>query len=310
MDYNHFIFGIIVIIIPFLLLVLCYRNYVYHYCQNDIQCLKNKLIYNLHKNKNQEQIEGFFGGIGDWLSGNSSNLPVSSGTINNENLNILEQKINSKSAISKKFPPDDLDDNEFKDADNTDLLKSIGSKPLMKLPDKGDEDQPLPNQDNNKEPEAIFNKLPKIEAKNIPSPKVDIKSVLGSCQFFNDRCPDNYHPLGNFSIEGISGSSILTCGNVQNTKPAKAIAEIRKNSIYEIHITDQGHGFNPEKPPKISIEGGKGHGATAEGIVDDTGFLKQIKVIHPGYNYTETPNVLIDAPFMNSSCHLCCKGDL
>jgi hypothetical protein len=41
--------------------------------------------------------------------------------------------------------------------------------------------------------------------------------------------------------------------------------------------------------------------------IDDDGFLKLIKVINPGYNYSETPNILIDAPYMNSSCHLCCK---
>jgi hypothetical protein len=100
---------------------------------------------------------------------------------------------------------------------------------------------------------------------------------------------------------------MLTCGNVEETKPAHAIAKIKNNSIYDIYITDPGKGFNPDSPPKISIEGTKGHGASAEAVIDDNGELKLIKIINPGYNYTETPNILIDAPYMNSSCHLCCK---
>ena len=174
-----------------------------------------------------------------------------------------------------------------------------------------------PNDENIKNKGAIFSKnnydkkIPIDEKVSKEKIKLEPnkKSLLGSCQFFNDKCPDNYHPLGNFSIQGISSNSILTCGNVQNTKPARAIAQIKNNSIYEIHITDTGHGFNPSSPPKISIEGGKGHGATAEAVIDDDGFLKLIKVINPGYNYSETPNILIDAPFMNSSCHLCCANE-
>ena len=198
--------------------------------------------------------------------------------------------------ISNKFP-ENTDD--FKDSDNNEILQSIGSKPY-KSSEYASVEKPI---------------LPNLPTLTIPTtlptpitPTTDIKSLLGKCQFFNVD-PDKYHQLGNFSIEGIGSSSILTCGNVQNTKPAQAIAQIKNNSIYEIHITDQGHGFLPTSPPKISIEGGKGHGATAEAIIDDDGFLKIIKIINPGYNYTETPNVLISAPYMNSSCHLCCTDE-
>jgi hypothetical protein len=305
MDIKSFSIGIIIIAIPLILIVLWYRYYIYNYCKYDLKCFKNRLLSGSNKNKpnqSEEEIEGFFGGIGNWFSGNSppTNLPVSAGTVGNENLSSLERKINDKMSLSTKFPPSELNGNsdDFKDSDNSDILKSIGSKPYT--------NKPLPT------PDAVFSKNntpPPLSPPPPPpvQPKLDVKSLLGSCQFFNDKCPDNHYALGNFSIEGVGSNSILSCGNVQNTKPAKAVAQIKNNTVYEIHITDPGHGFTPNNVPKVSIEGGKGHGATAEAVIDDDGFLKLIKVINPGYNYSETPNVLIDAPFMNSSCHLCCK---
>jgi hypothetical protein len=351
MEYKNFLFAIFLIIIPLILFVLWYRNYVYNYCNNDIKCLKEKLIFNLDNlndrlkkygnkineenniknNENEENnnndgdnIEGFFGGISNWFSGSSpTNLQVSPGSLPNEDLSLLEKKINDKMKVSNSFPPTDLNGNsdDFKDSDNSEILNSINGnslKPTIQKPPV------LPNKENNNM-NAIFdsNNLKKKSLDNDVKPKKDIitppapiivkkpdlKSILGTCQFFNDKCPDKYHPLGNFSIQGVGSNSILSCGNVQNTKPAKAIAQIKNNAIYEIHITDQGHGFNPSSPPKVSIEGGKGHGATAEAVIDDDGFLKIIKVINPGYNYSETPNIVIDAPFMNSSCHLCCMNE-
>jgi len=305
------------IFIPLILLVLCYRSYVYNYCQNDMKCLKKKLIFNLNnlnykltnikneENKkeientknNDDNIEGFFGGLGSWFSGSApTNLPVSPGIVSNENLPTLEQKINDKMKNSKQFPP--TDDIEFKDSNNSDLLNNLNSNSLLKNQNQNQ------NQNQKNEKPVVLPKPPSIVQK-----KQNLKDMLGTCQFYNDRCPDKYYQLGNFSIQGNGSNSILTCGNVQNTKPAHAVAIIKNHKIDEIHITDQGHGFNPSNPPKIKIEGGKGNDATAEAIVDDDGFLKLIKVTNPGYNYNETPNVLIDAPFMNSSCHLCCKDD-
>ena len=364
MEYKNFIIGIFLIVVPLILLILCYRNYVYKYCKNDMICMKDKLLLNLNniniklknnieKNNNlllseqreqekyenqyeedenqykEDEIEGFFGGFASWFSGGApSNLPAATpGSFPSENLNSLEKKITDRMIPSSKFPPSESND-EFKDSDNNEILKVSGSKPYNSA--LSNEKKPIVQPNNeNKNPEAVFDSkkldTPKIDIKNLikkseniisnkPQEKIeikketpDMKSLFGNCQFFNDKCPDKYHPLGNFSIQGVGGN--LSCGNVQNTKPAKAIAEIKNNSIYEIHITDQGHGFNPKSPPKVSIEGGKGHGANAEAVIDDDGFLKIIKVINPGYNYSETPNVLIDAPFMNSSCHLCCSDE-
>ena len=357
MEYKNFIIGIFLIVVPLILLILCYRNYVYEYCKNDIICMKDRLLlnlnnvntklkYNIEKNNNlllseqeqekyenqyqEDEIEGFFGGFANWFSGGTpSNLPTATpGSFPSENLNSLEKKISDRMIPSSKFPPSESND-EFKDSDNNEVLKISGSKHYNPVLSNEKKQIVQPNNEN-KNPEAVFDskKLenPKIDinslikkSENILSnkpqekieikkePSSDMKSLFGNCQFFNDKCPDKYHPLGNFSIQGVGGN--LSCGNVQNTKPARAIAEIKNNSIYEIHITDQGHGFNPKSPPKVSIEGGKGHGANAEAIVDDDGFLKIIKVINPGYNYSETPNVMIDAPFMNSSCHLCCSDE-
>lgn len=139
------------------------------------------------------------------------------------------------------------------------------------------------------------------------SSKKNLPGGLGQCNFYHDNCPSNHRDLGNFSITGLENNMSLNCGNVQNTKPAKAIAEIKNNSVNDIVVIDKGQGFNPSKPPTVKIEGGNGNGASAEAVIDDDGYLKIIKVIHPGYNYTETPNVMIEAPLMNSSCHLCCK---
>lgn len=363
-NYKKFIISMFLIIIPLILLILCYRRYAHNYCQNDMKCLKEKLIFNLdnlnyklkiesfninqkikkaekkeetkemekkrkemeEKTKEMEEkdevIEGFFGGLGNWFSGSApATLPVSPGSLPNESLNTLEKKINDKMIPSTTFPPGELNGNtdDFKDADNTEILNSINPK----LTENKEKIAVKPNTETS-DKEAIFSKknlekspeskpIAKLQIKEKIKeqivPQQDIKSLLGSCQFFNDKCPEKYLPLGNFSILGVESNSILSCGNVQNTKPGKAVAQIKNNSIYEIHITDQGHGFNPESPPKVSIEGGKGHGATAEAIVDDDGFLKLIKIINPGYNYSETPNVIIDAPFMNTSCHLCCKGN-
>lgn len=306
----------LLIIIPILLLVFCYRSYAYNQCKNDMKCLKNNFMNKLNNLNSQlkntdRSVEPFIGSLGSWFSNTSpTDLPVSSGIVGNENLSILEKKLNDKVKTSNTFPPtNEINGNvdDFKDSDNSELLNNINGKSLEKKFDS------IPN---NKVPvpESVIPPKDKKDIKEtlppvLPTIKLDKKTLFGSCQFFNDKCPDKHTPLGNFSIQGIGNGNILTCGNIQNTKPAHAIAKIKNNAIYEIYITDPGHGFNPSSPPKVSIEGGKGHGATAEAVVDDDGYLKLIKVIHPGYNYTDTPNVLIDAPFMNSSCHLCCKDE-
>ena len=124
MEYKNFIIGIFLIVVPLILLILCYRNYVYKYCKNDIICMKDRLLLNLNnvnaklkdnieKNNNlllyeqeekyenqelekEDEIEGFFGGFASWFSGGApSNLPTATpGSFPNENLNSLEKKNN------------------------------------------------------------------------------------------------------------------------------------------------------------------------------------------------------------------------
>ena len=345
MEVKNFIVILLLITIPLILLILCYRNYAYNHCKNDMKCVEDKLSFNMfnltnklkslnsdikqkyqynqeeeHSNieseHNGQQIEGFLNGFGSWFSGSSpGNLPVSPGTLPKEDLMILEKKINDKNNSTIKsstFPPKDVNGNsdDFYDSDNSELLgqdikvpgKPYGAKLSNDISSLDPALLKLPEENKN------LNKNLKSTEAPIPIKKsANLKQLLGKCQFFDGKCPDNYLELGNFSLHGVSSNSVLTCGNVQNTKPAKAVAQIKNNSIYEIHVLDQGHGFNPENSPKINIEGGNGHGATAEALIDENGFLKSIKIINPGYNYSETPNVLIDAPLMNSSCHLCCE---
>ena len=415
MKYNKVILSMILIIVPLILLILCYRSYVYNYCQNDMKCLKERLIFNLKNlnnklktnehflSKNKEkfqsemeqesntpsqetystmfpapvstseetyasvssqsntpsqetystmfpaptstpqqtgevQIEGFFGGLTNWFSGSTPNsVPVTTGTLPDENLNVLEKKISNSTIKSTTFPPTSSNSNEFKDSDNSEILNVINPKsgaPIIPKPSK-----------ENDEPDAIFDKKQlstKVDVnananananinQNVNGKKDDStasssvkpsnvnvkqfekdskKSLIGGeCQFFHDKCPENYNSLGNFSVLGVGSTSILNCGNVQNVKPAKAIAVIKNNSIYEVVITDKGSGYNPQKPPKITVESnnGKGYGANCEGVIDDDGFLKVVKVINPGYNYTETPKINIELQEQNTSCHLCCK---
>jgi hypothetical protein len=295
---------------------------------NSIGQENSELFYN-----NNEQIEGFFGGLGNWFSGSApTNLPVTPGSLPTEDLMTLEKKINTKnSSINTElstFPPKDTNGNsdDFQDSDNAELLGHVAKtsqSTKMKGKPYGGVNKAMVDTDVDKgamienspvKSESVPSISKSLESKPAPvsppvSNNISLKSILNKCGFYNGSCPDNYFELGNFGLHGVSSNSILTCGNVQDTKPAKAIAHIKNNTVHEIHILDQGHGFNPESPPKINIEGGNGHGATAEAIIDDDGFLKTIKIINPGYNYTETPNILIDAPMMNSSCHLCCKDE-
>ena len=348
-------------ILIFLLLVVCYRYYVHKKCNEDTQCMKDKLLVkvglldkllstkknnlvkqenSLGKNYNNSQepvVEGFFQGFGSFFNGSapaSASLedkmpPVMTVNPPNESLSSFEKKkmIEGKSST---FPPkQEINGNseDFKDSDNSEIMKSIGAKSFnapkpAPLPSMSNQAIETPQPVNFKSPDLLSGLEKKVEEmdktiekvpdsiKKTASKTMGLKMLDGKCQFYSDKCPENSFELGNFSIEGLSGGSILSCGNVQNTKPAKAIAKIKNRSIQEIIILDEGHGYMPDKPPKVSIEGGGGTGCQCEAIVDDEGFLKIIKVLDGGRNYTDTPNVLIEAPFMNSSCHLCCKdGD-
>ncbi len=348
MNNKNIILVFFLLIVPLVLLVVCYRNYVNNYCNNNIKCLKERLENNLtelknkysydvnnynndHNNDNEPVVEGFIDGISNWFS-NSNNAtplpPVSSFALN------TPTTYSNVPLISTTFPPKDLGpnkDNEFKDADNKELLNSLEKRPnnivplntvvkpsnninnaihlnpIIKPPIDMNIKETMDNS-SPANPPPPPNSLSKFaqQRQNDNSEKIELKSLLKKCQFHHDKCPDKHTPLGNFSIEGIGSHSILNCGNVKDTKPVKAIAIVKNNSLYDIHIIDHGHGFDKNKPPNVTIEGGKGNGATAEAVVDDDGRVKIIKIIHPGYNYSETPNVIVDPPLMNSSCHLCC----
>lgn len=309
MNYRDFIISILIIFIILVLLILWYRNYVYNYCKNDMQCMKNKLIFNLnnlyninnklknisksYENNDVHEIEGFID-INSWFSKSASaNLPVSSG-IPNEDLNTLEMKINNKPISNFNFPSKELNGNndDFQDSNNKDILQSIGSKPIIKN-----------NVNNEKNTDiTILKDIP-------PPPQPTINSLFKKCQFSDKKCSEKSFSMGNFNFSNsIEGSGILTCGDSKNeSKIAKAVAVIKNNSVYEIHIIDSGKGYDLQNPPKVIVKGGNGTGCIVESIVDDNGTIKIIKVINKGYNYTETPNIIIDQPYTNSSCHLCCE---
>jgi hypothetical protein len=226
----------------------------------------------------------------------------------------------------------------FKEADNTDLLKTIRSKSYIGLnklnavTDGASQDTEVPksNQTTVKIDVPTLPKETGVSGAILPKRNIvpDIveplaasvssskKSLKNSCQFYGDKCPAGYSSLGNFSIQatgdvsGVSNGFSFQCGSIQDTKPAKAVAEIKNNSVFQIHVMDQGHGYLPDKPPKVTIQGGNGTGATAEPIIDDGGFLKVVQVTNGGQYYSDTPTVLIEPPYMNSSCHLCCQDDV
>ena len=46
---NSIYLFLLCIVLPLIILVLLHRRYTYKYCQNDMTCLKNKLVDNLNK---------------------------------------------------------------------------------------------------------------------------------------------------------------------------------------------------------------------------------------------------------------------
>lgn len=132
-------------------------------------------------------------------------------------------------------------------------------------------------------------------------------NMFKECNFYSDKCPTGYNDFGQIGLSGMDKNVMLSCGNVENTKPAKAVAKIKNNSLEEVIVLEKGHGYNPDKPPKVTVVGGKGNGAHCDAVVDDDGYLSLIKIVHPGNFYSETPNIIIEPPLMNSNCHFCCK---
>ena len=302
MNYTDLSIGILIIIIPLILLILCYRNNMKNYCNNDMKCLTNKLVNNLNslgsKIPDNIQKENFFN-FTELFSGpvdKDGPLPIS---IDLANPNIPSS---SNIKISKNFPPLENEDDLFKQL-------NINEPSFQNAAKVVEPELDITKIDTNKIDTSQFD-TKNLNIKELDKEEIPMKSILskGKCNFYNAKCPDNYLELGNFALDGIDNIN-LKCGNIQNTKPAKAIAQIKNGNIYDIIIIDNGEGYLNTNPPKITIKSRseeQGYGAMAEATVDENGSLNSIKVIKPGYNYTETPHILIDPPYMNSSCHLCC----
>lgn len=383
MNLKDITYGLIILIIPLILILVLHRFYVYNTCHNNKECIKKKVLldidtvnYKLINNINflkkdnkeneieseetnvpQEEIEGFFGGISDWVYGKVGGINAAQNVespVNNLNpsantLKAANSTENSMPDLNSKFPNENVNDSS-----NQDLLDSINKKKdtikkftqekinpnggldKLKNMNKVLEKNISTNTVSNFSPEVITDKKSQVNPKNtkstggkvMPSSGLESKnqevnkpnqkildktvkaptmSMFKDCNFYSDKCPSDYNDYGSIGLSGLDKNVMLSCGNVENTKPAKAIAKIKNNAIEEVIVLDKGHGFNPDKPPKVTVVGGKGNGAHCEAIIDDDGFLSLIKVIHPGNFYTETPNIMIEAPLMNSNCHFCCK---
>jgi hypothetical protein len=145
---------------------------------------------------------------------------------------------------------------------------------------------------------------PELEKNNLQKTfsKLDDKTpLLGSCDFYFNKCPSNKS-----SMATIKGNN-LTCGkNGTETKKAEAIAQIKNGHISKIIIINNGVGYNYQNPPKVIIESTSGNGASAKANVDKNGTISSIDIIDYGYGYVETPNINIEPPQMDGVCHLCC----
>ena len=373
MNLKDFTYGLILLIIPLILILVIHRFYIYNKCHYNKECIKkkitndmnninNKLLnLNFYTNNSQEdnsdeEIEGFFGGFGDWLynnvGGGSTNNNMS--VPNNNKLNPLNSinppenlnnAVNSNNDINPKLNNKNVDEG-IRDSSNDELLNSINQKKdnikkftnekidssqdfnkLKNINSRLEEEiktkinniknsNKLNDLSNNQLEQNKLNDLPnkkekkdEIKEKNQQKNNLEIPrmNLFKECNFYSDKCPPGFNDFGSIGLSGLDKNVMLSCGNVENTKPAKAIARIKNNALEEIIILDKGHGYNPDKPPIVTVVGGKGNGAHAEAIIDDDGYLKLIKIIHPGNFYTETPNIIIEPPLMNSNCHFCCK---
>ncbi len=129
----------------------------------------------------------------------------------------------------------------------------------------------------------------------------DSKPLMGTCNFYSNKCPANMNMMGS-----LSGTN-LKCGNQQqNSVQAMAIAEIQSGHLSKIILVNGGSGYNQENPPKVNIEGGRGNGASATAEVSSEGVVTSIDIVDYGYGYVETPKIVIEAPQMESVCYLCC----
>ena len=105
MDYKKIIITTFLIVIPLILLILCYRNYVFKYCNNDMKCLKEKLIFNLNNINDNLKKESFE------LSHKKNNITKISEMMEEEEGN---------NGMDENLSSDDGDDNQFDDGSDND----------------------------------------------------------------------------------------------------------------------------------------------------------------------------------------------
>jgi len=342
MNIREFTSGILMLIIPLIIIIFIYRLYITQICHNNQECIKRKLYFDMdavskklkntmYRSKEPEQeivVEGFVSGLTDWFMGSTPSPPLDAARLNvdppspepsNETMGELKDAPNSDLLNSLQEKSKKLNSFKTKKMNSIEDIKKINEE-MQKEMGSNKIDVSMENKKNiqqNFSPEIVTDpKLLKKEVtaftespvqKETPPQPQNVQSLLGNCNFYSDKCPSTHIDLGSIGLNGLESNVMLSCGNVENTKPAKAIAKIRNNGVDEIVVMDKGHGFNPSKPPNVKVMGGRGNDAQLEAVVDDDGYLTLIKIIHPGYNYTETPNIIIDPPLMNSTCHFCCK---
>lgn len=232
------------------------------------------------------------------------------------------KKLNSLSDVKTSF----RDSSDFKGSDNKDLLKQImpvdqiKNKNLDKVPDLKNKvlnnaiEAKIKSQ-GEESVEMMKDKKQLLSANTQQRIKEYIQNdtfknssnILGTCNFYNDECPDDYTDMGSIGFINFPIGMTLLCGNVSSTSPASFTAEISNGSIKDVIIKNPGAGYNLNKKYNMTVTGGRGNGASLEPIIGDDGTIKQINVKNRGSGYMDTPTITIENSANSGKCHFCCK---
>lgn len=159
---------------------------------------------------------------------------------------------------------------------------------------------PLPNLN------TIKNGLSKGElfSQNVKTPSYSIKN---KCKFVSSdkqgTCNARF-PVYSGASFGSSDKTLSCNGKNPDNITAKAAAKITDGMISEIIIVDNGKNY--KNPPKVSINGGGGKGASCLARVKH-GKVHRVDIINPGSNYNSSPDVIIGDPDGVNYCNFCCK---
>lgn len=218
--------------------------------------------------------------------------------IGNKKSNDDDISLNNETKVEKKdysnFPP-------LENKSKYDLLNDIfGKNQVGKVSERENKVKEVPI----KMPQIQSNGIIELEKSKLQqefSKLDDKKPLLGTCDFYFNKCPSNKNSVGS-----ISGKELSCNKSDNNSTQAEAVAQIQSGHISKIIIVKSGSGYNSQNPPLVTIVGGKGNGATAKAQVNNDGSISNIDVIDYGYGYVETPEIKIEAPQMDGVCHLCC----